>query len=178
MIAAVSGCGDDDNSDQLQSMEIQSMEIQSTEIQSKESSYDLTDEDLALNNDTSVVALIPVQINGYPAREAKVALSKKKDIQKNIVDVINLYEVSDPLKTTAMFMFEYRGETWYYIYNMLSQSLFADIYDINGNKSPTNDNESGGFVANLMELLSKSINWRLVYCTDIKQYIVKKSSEH
>lgn len=131
----------------------------------EDSVYDLTAQDLEMNNRTDMKAVLPFNADGI---SVKIALKQKSMLPGWLVSKVNTWEKDDPTKSTAVYSGEWEGKTFIYFYNSLLSSLM-DLYDSEGDPfSAFSWEETGGFE----KFLQNSTNWKLIYCTDVNKYIV------
>ncbi|MBQ9230036.1 MAG: hypothetical protein IJ190_02535 [Prevotella sp.] len=127
--------------------------------------YDLSTQDLALNNRTDMKAVLPFSAD---EPSVKIALKQKSMLPDWLVSKINTWEKDDPTKSTAVYSGEWEGKTFIYFYNSLLSSLL-NLYDADGNPfSAFSWEENGGFE----KFFQTSSHWELNYCTDVNKYIL------
>lgn len=154
MLFGITACGSDENN-------------------ASPAKYDVSDNDLRLNETEGVVARLPYWVSST-GRDTippspKVDLAKKCDLPSWLVEKIENWEESDPAKTTAVYHFMWDDEGIYFVYNMLQSSLFSNCFNDEDGSSARHGSVNG----HLQELT----NWRLVYCTDTSQWIKINRSE-
>lgn len=128
--------------------------------------YDVNDSDLQYNKRDDLTILLPIGINGYRP-EAKIALTKKKNLPKPIVNIVNSWENESHSPYTSVFTCEWQGKTIYCIFSTFMPSLFLSYYE-NGEKVPDLQN---GDSDSLEEFFVTSTDWKIVYCVDISRYL-------
>ncbi len=131
-------------------------------------SYDLSAEDLQLNEKENVVACFPFAYNGITP-EVKPQLTSKASLPSWLVSKINIWEDDDPTESTAVYSGEWEGNDFYYVFCGLQQTILGELYNKDGSLlGGCFSFESEGSLENFLQTSS---NWKLVYCTDVSKYI-------
>ena len=130
--------------------------------------YDLTEEDLQLNEKEDAVARFPFTYNGITP-EVKLQLTSKADIPGWLVSKINIWEKDDPMRSTAVYSGEWEGTEFFYVFCGLQQTMLGELYK--KDESSLGGCFSYEIEGSLESFLQTSSNWKLIYCTDISKFV-------